>query len=47
MQERMDIFTHETLRVIKHFEALGKVIKINAEGDIDTAQTELRQQLGL
>jgi len=47
MQQRIDIFTHETLNVIKHFEELGKVITIDANGSIEEIQTKLRTALGL
>ncbi len=47
MQQRIDIFTHETLNVIKHFEALGKVITIDANGSIEEIQAKLRAALGL
>lgn len=47
MQQRIDIFLHETLNVIKHFEELGKVITINANASIDEIQIELKQKLWL
>jgi adenylate kinase family enzyme len=47
MQQRIDIFVHETLNVIKHFEELGKVITINAENTIENIEAELRSKLGL
>jgi adenylate kinase family enzyme len=47
MQQRIDIFTHETTKVIKHFEKLGKVITINSVGSIEEIQAKLRTALGL
>ena len=47
MQQRIDIFTHETLMVIKHFEEMGKVITINANNSIENIQAELRAKLAL
>lgn len=47
MLQRIEIFTHETLKVIKHFEALGKVITIDANGSIEEIQAKLRTALGL
>jgi len=47
MQQRIDLFTHETLNVIKHFEELGKVITIDANGSIEDIQKKLRTRLGL
>jgi len=47
MEHRIDIFMHETLGVIKHFEAMGKVITIDANNSIEHIQAELREKLGL
>ena len=47
MEHRISIFINETLPVIKHFESLGKVITVNADGDIEKVQAELRSKLGL
>ena len=47
MENRISIFINETLPVIKHFETLGKVITVNADGGIDEVQAELRSKLGL
>ena len=47
MQQRIDIFTHETLHVIEHFEALGKVVTINANDSIEHIQAALHSKLGL
>jgi adenylate kinase family enzyme len=47
MQTRIAHFMQETLVVIKHFEALGKVITINADASIEDIQAELRSKLGL
>ena len=47
MQQRIAIFTHETLNVIKHFEELGKVITINANDSIEHIQAALHSKLGL
>ena len=47
MQQRIDIFMHETLSVIKHFEEMGKVITIDANGSIDEIENKLRIALGL
>lgn len=47
IEQRIDIFTHETMNVIKHFEALGKVITIDANGSIDEIQAILKNKLGL
>jgi len=47
MEQRIDIFMNETLNVIKHFDDLGKVITIDANGSIEEIQTKLRTTLGL
>ena len=47
MEKRISIFINETLPVIQHFEALGKVITINADDTIDNIQADLRAKLGL
>jgi len=47
MQQRIDIFFTETTKVIQHFDALGKVIVIDARGSIEEIQTRLRTALGL
>lgn len=47
MEQRIDIFMHETLRVIKHFEEIGKVITLDAHGSVEEIQTQLRKHLGL
>lgn len=47
MNTRIDAFMNETLPVIKHFESLGKVITVNADGTIEDVQAELRSKLGL
>ena len=47
MENRISIFVNETLPVIKHFETLGKVITVNADGGIEEVQAELRSKLGL
>lgn len=47
MEQRIDIFTHETLRVIKHFEEMGKVITIDANGSVEEIEAKLKTQLGL
>jgi adenylate kinase len=47
MEQRISIFMNETMPVIKHFETLGKVITVNADGGIDEVQAELRSKLGL
>jgi adenylate kinase family enzyme len=46
MKQRIDIFVNETLNVIKHFDELGKVITIDANGSIEDIQTKLRTALG-
>ncbi len=47
MNTRIDAFMNETLPMIKHFESLGKVITVNADGTIEEVQAELRSKLGL
>ncbi len=47
MEHRISIFINETLPVIKHFASLGKVVTVNADGDIEKVQAELRSKLGL
>jgi adenylate kinase len=47
IQTRIDIFMNETLPVIKHFESLGKVITVDADGTIEEVQARLRKKLGL
>ena len=47
MEQRLSIFFHETLPVIRHFESLGKVITINADDDIQHIQEILKEKLGL
>jgi len=47
MEQRISIFMNETMPVIERFAAMGKVITINADGDIATIQAELRSKLGL
>jgi adenylate kinase family enzyme len=47
MQQRINIFTHETLKVIEHFEKLGKVITIDANWSIEEIETKLRNALWL
>ncbi|HBB04382.1 TPA: hypothetical protein DCZ39_05840 [Patescibacteria group bacterium] len=47
MEQRIDIFMHETLNVIKHFEEIGKVITIDANGTIEEIENKLRAALGL
>jgi len=47
MEQRIDIFIHQTLRVIKHFEKLWKVITIDANGSIESIQEQLKYQLWL
>ncbi len=47
MENRIAIFINETLPVIQHFESLGKVITVNADGSIEEVQAELRNKLGL
>ncbi len=47
MQGRIDIFTQETLKVISHFEEIGKVITIDANWSIEDIQTKLRTALWL
>jgi len=46
MHTRIDTFIHETLPVIKRFEALGKVITVNADASIEDVQKELKTKLG-
>lgn len=45
MATRIDAFMNETLPAIKHFEALGKVITVNADASIEEVQTELKSML--
>lgn len=47
MHLRIDTFIQETLPVISYFESLGKVITVNADGEIADVQAELRKKLGL
>lgn len=47
MQQRIDIFTHETLKVIAYFEKLGKVITIDANWSIEEIEVKLRNALWL
>jgi adenylate kinase len=47
IEQRIDIFIHETINVIKHFEALGKVITIDANGSVEEIQAVLKTKLGL
>lgn len=47
MQQRIDIFTNETLKVISHFEELGKVITIDANWSIEEIEVKLRTALWL
>ena len=47
MEQRIAIFTNETLGVIKHFESLGKVITINSNGTIEEIQAKIKTELGL
>lgn len=47
IEQRIEIFTNETLKVINHFNELGKVITIDANASIDEIQTALKNKLGL
>ena len=47
MNTRIETFMRETLPVIKHFESLGKVISINADGSIEDVEKEMEEKLGL
>jgi adenylate kinase len=47
MERRLAVFFNETLPVIKHFESLGKVVTVNADGAIEDIQADLRKKLGL
>ncbi len=47
MEQRIDIFMNETMKVIQHFEEMGKVITIDANWSIDDIENKLRTQLGL
>lgn len=47
MEKRLSVFFNETLPVIKDFEALGKVITVNADNTIENVQAELKEKLGL
>jgi adenylate kinase len=47
MEKRLSVFFTETLPVIQRFEALGKVITVNADASIDEVQAELKSKLGL
>lgn len=47
MEQRIATFMNNTLPVIKHFEALGKVIVVNADDSIENIQADLRAKLGL
>ena len=47
MQQRIDIFTNETLKVIAHFKHLGKVVTIDANWTIENIQAILRKALWL
>ena len=47
MHTRIATFEQETLPVIKRFEALGKVISVNADQSIEEVQKELRSKLAL
>jgi adenylate kinase len=47
MQQRIDIFTNETLKVISHFTKLGKVITIDANWSIKEIETKLSNALWL
>lgn len=47
MNTRIDAFMNETLPMIKHFEALGKVVTVNADASIEEVQEELKRKLAL
>ncbi len=47
MKERIRIFVQETTKVIQHFESLGKVIHINADGSIEDVHTHILSALSL
>jgi adenylate kinase family enzyme len=47
MEQRIATFMNNTLPVIKHFEALGKVVVVSADDSIENIQADLRAKLGL
>lgn len=47
MATRIDAFMNETLPMIKHFAAEGKVVTVDADGTIDEVQARLESALGL
>lgn len=47
MNNRLDIFFHDTMQVIKHFEEMWKVIAVNADDTIENISKDLMEKLGL